>query len=594
MFACRRIGLHHLGKGREWCLLEVWRPLIILQIINMMNSQDLTFSSPGAALDVKDTEDSVGTDSQTPNDEPPRRSRLLKRLSPFWHNRLIEAGLIVSMALYYIIGNQHLGAGRFFHLNPLYTLPFLLIFAVLCWYRLSFAVALLPLTLPYYLLPKTVVGSYAFSMAEITLIACLVVALVQLLFLRRKWQYWLSWQELRDRLGPFVIPIFVFLAAAALSTVIAYNHQLALRAFRKEMLDPMLYLLLVLYCLRTRQDLVRLLGALLGTGCVVALLSITQYLFFRHYLVVEAGNVLRVHAAYGSANDIGLLLDYVLPVGLAMVVAKTPKGGVLQPGLFRALAIALCLPLLLVLYLSQSHGAWLAIAAAALFIAALAIRNRKILIVCTLVFVVIAGFAVLIFHTRIVDFLLEGHVNAQGISTSMRRLYLWQSAWNMIQGSPWLGYGMDNWLCHYSNNTLCHTHLFHFIIKNDPVTGVPTGLQDEPLLSHPHNILLHIWVSMGLFGLLAFATLLGLFSWLFVRILAYLRAREDEGNLHLQWMTIGVGAAMLAAFLHGQVDSSFLEQDLAFCFWTLVAALLLLRMLSETPWRGRVQQGTLP
>ncbi len=556
-----------------------------------MNSQDLTFSSPEAVLGVRETEDSVGIDSQILNDNPPPRSRLLRRLSPFWHDRLIESGLIVSMALYYVVGNQHLGAGRFFHLNPLYTLPILLIFAVLCWYRLSFAVALLPLTLPYYLLPKTVVGSYAFSMAEITLMVCLGVALVQLLLQRRNWQYWLSWQELRDRLGPFVIPILVFLAAAALSTVIAYNRQFALRAFRKEVLDPLLYLLLVLYCLRTRQDLARLLGALLGMGLVVALLSVAQYLFFRHYLVVEAGNVLRVHAAYGSANDIGLLFDYVLPVGLAMVVAKTPKGGVLQPWLFRALAIALCLPLLLVLYLSQSHGAWLAIAAAALCIAALTIRNRKILIVCTLVCVVIAGFAVLVFHTRIIDFLLEGHVNAQGISTSMRRLYLWQSAWNMIQGSPWLGYGMDNWLCHYSNNTLCHTHLFHYIIKNDPVTGAPTGLQDEPLLSHPHNILLHVWVSMGLFGLMAFLAVLGLFFWLFVRILAHLRTKEVENKLYLQWMTIGVGAAMLAAFLHGQVDSSFLEQDLAFCFWTLVAVLLLLRVLSGTPWRGRVGHG---
>jgi len=417
---------------------------------------------------------------------------------------------------------------------------------------------------------------------------CLGVALVQLLHQGRKWQYWLSWQELRDRLGPFVFPILVFLAAAVLSTVIAYNRQFALRAFRKEVLDPLLYLLLVLYGLRTRQDLARLLGALLGTGLVVALLSVAQYLFFRHYLVVEAGNVLRVHAAYGSANDIGLLFDYVLPVGLAMLVVKTPKGGVLRPWLFRALAIALCLPLLLVLYLSQSHGAWLAIAAAALFIAALAIGNRKILIVCTLACVVLAGIAVLVFHTRIIDFLLEGHVNAQGISTSMRRLYLWQSAWNMIQGSPWLGYGMDNWLCHYSNNTLCHTRLFHYIIKNDPATGAPTGLQDEPLLSHPHNILLHVWVSMGLFGLLAVLAVLGLFFWLFVRILAHLRTKEVENKLYLQWMTIGVGSGMLAAFLHGQVDSSFLEQDLAFCFWTLVAALLLLRALAGTSWQGRV------
>jgi len=35
------------------------------------------------------------------------------------------------------------------------------------------------------------------------------------------------------------------------------------------------------------------------------------------------------------------------------------------------------------------------------------------------------------------------------------------------------------------------------------------------------------------------------------------------------------------------IDSSFLEQDLAFCFWMLVLALLLLRALSGTPWRGR-------
>jgi putative inorganic carbon (HCO3(-)) transporter len=50
-----------------------------------------------------------------------------------------------------------------------------------------------------------------------------------------------------------------------------------------------------------------------------------------------------------------------------------------------------------------------------------------------------------------------------------------------------------------------------------------------------------------------------------------------------------VGAAMLAALVQGQVDSAFLEQDLSFCFWTLVAVLLLLRVLSQTPWRDVVQ-----
>src|SRR5207248_9303827 len=97
----------------------------------------------------------------------------------------------------------------------------------------------------------------------------------------------------------------------------------------------------------------------------------------------------------------------------------------------------------------------------------------------------------------------------------------------------------------------------------------------------------HVWISIGVFGLLAFAGLLVLFFWLFVRILRHLRSTETKKNLSLQWMTIGVGAAMLAAMLQGLVDSAFLEQDLAFCFWMLVVALLLIRVLSGTLWQSQ-------
>src|SRR5207248_8340074 len=107
-----------------------------------------------------------------------------------------------------------------------------------------------------------------------------------------------------------------------------------------------------------------------------------------------------------------------------------------------------------------------------------------------------------------------------------------------------------------------------------------------------HNVFLHVWVSMGIFGLLAFVAILLLFIWLFVRILRHMRAAETKENLSLQWMTLGVGAAMLAAMVQGQVDSAFLEQDLAFCFWMVVVALLLLRVHSGTFWRGRVKPKT--
>src|SRR5438874_229342 len=77
-------------------------------------------------------------------------------LAPFWQDRLFEGALILSMGLYYTVGNPNLFFGIFPNANPLYSLPFLLAFAVLCWYRLPFAIALLPLALPYYYLQKVV------------------------------------------------------------------------------------------------------------------------------------------------------------------------------------------------------------------------------------------------------------------------------------------------------------------------------------------------------------------------------------------------------------------------------------------------------
>ncbi len=551
-------------------------------------------SQPANGLDQRERSTVTGDESRESLTHPSVDNGTPgKGISAFWRNRFFEAGLIVSMVLYYVVGNQNLGKNPLFHVNPLWSLPFLLLFAVLCWLRLPIAVALLPLALPYYLsgLQKTVLrtatGHYAFSLAEITLGVCVLVALGQLLVQRRRWPYWLKWPELRERVGPFLIPILVFLAAAAFSIVIAYNRVFALRAFREEVFDPLLYVVLALCCLRSRADIRRLLVALLACGLMVALVSVIQFLFFKNTLVPESDGVRRVHAMYGSANSIGLLFDYILPIGLALLIFRSAVNN--AASWWRRLLVAgLCMLLLYVLYLSQSIGAWLAITVAALFVGACSMRSRKALLISATVCAFVAGIVLLFFHTRILGFIFDSHIDVHHVSTFTKRIYLWGSALDMIRDSPWFGYGMDNWLCHYSSNTVCHTHLHHYLIARDPVTHISTDLKFEPDLSHPHNVFLHVWVSMGIVGLLAFIALLVLFFWLFVRILRHLRARETPENLPLQWMTVGVGAAMLAAMVQGLGDSAFLEQDLAFCFWMLVVALLILRTLSQTPWRRKI------
>ena len=309
---------------------------------------------------------------------PANHQHVDRKFSPFWHDRLVEGGLILSMALYYIVSNPNVHIGHFsftfsvFH-NPLASLPFLLIFAALCWYRLPFAVALLPLSLPYYLQQKLVLSHYEFSLVEITLATCVLVALLQLLIQQRHWPYWTSLRQLRNLLGPFAVPLLLFFFIAAFSILIAFRRDLALRAFREEVFDPLVYVLLALTCLHTRQDVMRLIGAMIGTGLVIAALGLVQIAFFKNTLQLE-NSVRRISAVYGSANSIGLLFDYILPIGFALLFAKVSQR-------LRLVALLCCLPMLIVLYLTQSLGAWVAIALALLFVIAFAIRNRRLLLI---------------------------------------------------------------------------------------------------------------------------------------------------------------------------------------------------------------------
>lgn len=521
---------------------------------------------------------------------PPTSFKFLRGLPPFWHDRLIEVGLILSMGLYYLVGNVHLGASSFLHIPPdLYSFPFLVLFACLSWYRLSFAVALLPMALPYYFIQKTVLSygsrNFDFSLAEISLFICVLVALGQFLLRGRQWRYYLPFAELRSRLGPFAIPILIFVAAALASIAVAVVRATALRAFREEVFDPLLYMLLALCCLRTRQDVQRLVAAFLGSALIIASVGLMQYFFFAQLL--QDGS--RVHAMYGSANSIGLFFDYALPLGMALLIFQAQKALHLRDKWWLCLLLLVAfVPLLGVLILSQSLGATLALPIALLFILALSVRSRKVLLLGAGVLLVLALGAGVVLYKPLTHIITNWHDNSKGISTFTKRYYLWLSAINMIRQHAWFGVGMDNWLCYYSPNGQClasYTLHTHFWILQIPGTHLLTGLQDEPDLSHPHDIFLHVWVSIGIFGLLAFVAILALFSWLFTRIVRTVRRSVQAEVYSLEWMVLGVGGALLAALCQGLIDSAFLEQDLAFCFWMLVTALLLLRVLTGTSWR---------
>ncbi|SVD71036.1 uncharacterized protein METZ01_LOCUS423890, partial [marine metagenome] len=137
-----------------------------------------------------------------------------------------------------------------------------------------------------------------------------------------------------------------------------------------------------------------------------------------------------------------------------------------------------------------------------------------------------------------------------GDPSGQARLWIWESAWQMISKWPWWGIGPDNFLYH------------------NAIFISPRGWR-EPNLSHPHNLFLDSWLSTGVLGLLAMVILLGLFY--FALHKAYHSRRGTAG----QPMIIASMAAMSAGLVHGLVDNFYFLPELAGIFWILMAFAIL-------------------
>src|SRR5260370_8021506 len=100
--------MHGYSRKVKWC---------------MMNSQNLLWppddttqngEEPG---DTKNTRENVSRASDTSDSPPTLKTRLSKGLTPFWHDRIVEAELILSMAPYYQVAITNLLTNRLFLLH---------------------------------------------------------------------------------------------------------------------------------------------------------------------------------------------------------------------------------------------------------------------------------------------------------------------------------------------------------------------------------------------------------------------------------------------------------------------------------------------
>jgi O-antigen ligase len=364
-------------------------------------------------------------------------------------------------------------------------------------------------SLPFFFFARQIVGPISVTPPGMVLIVTWLAVIARHTKLDARWPR-----------TAYDLPLGLFLAAALLSLVVTEYPLLSARELRALILEPVLFFWL-LHVLPGSAP--RALFGFLVAATVTASAAIAQAPLGIGGTAAEG--VLRVQAWYPSANHLALMLGRAWPFLLA--AALSTRHWVWLPTAIVGLA----------LILTFSTGGWLGALAATLVVFALMGRRRLALRVGAIA----VGMLVLTSGLAIAGVLPE-RLNPLR-QTGGFRVDLWLSSLEMVRDHPLLGIGLDNF-----------AYVYQAYLREGAVA--------EPNLSHPHNWMLHVWLELGVLGLVAFC-------WLVLRFWRNVRAAVSSTDA--RWLVAGAAGAMADLLVHGLLDNSYFLVDLAFVFWLCLA-----------------------
>lgn len=440
-----------------------------------------------------------------------------------WHEVGTVVGMAAGLALYYFSPQL-----------PIYALGSA-VFIALAWNRLPQGILFILFSAPFYLFPKSI-GSWSFSLTEFVTLACFGVWALQ--HLAELWARGFRLSATSRSLWSWANPVLLLFLAASLSIPFSEYLRFSLREYRTVIIEPLLFYLMLVTTLRSSKDIRPLVDGFVFLGAILSFIALYHYFFIGE--VEATGGVQRMLAIYHSPNAMALFLGRVAPMAITLLLLGMPNK---RNRVFYGGASLLILVTLLFTY---SRGAWFGVAAALVFVA-LWRGQRSIMLLGGAGAALLGTAATLLGIERVFTQI-----------TTLQRVYVWQSALQMIRDRPLMGVGLDNFLYYYRERGYM----------------VPDAWA-EPDVSHAHNILLDFWTRLGLLGVLTLGWLQITFWRRGTRLY-----RELAGN-DMQVFVLALMAGMVELLAHGLLDNSFFLIDLAVVFWFLYGSMEVLVRCSE-------------
>ncbi len=405
------------------------------------------------------------------------------------------------------------------------------------------------------------------NLLDILIIATLALSL---------WHFkvWCKLKNLRisKALSPIVISLTLILAGAVIATIAAGNPASAWGIIKSWLLLPILFGYCLHLALANKILKVAQIGNTLIFGALIIAIIAIGY---------DLANITtydhRLRAFYLSPNHLAMIIAPMLTLGIAQLIAlclPSKEAGATKHKTLSTiytthqfwLLLAICAIFAFVLWRTQSLGGIIsvAISLSAVFILRklYKLHNLRKTIkkpknILTKVFVSIFATLLILTPILLMPKIADTLTNFDR-SPLASRLMIWHSATDIIRDNFIIGIAPGQFQSHYLQYQQFYPPYLEWAVPE------------------PHNLILAIWLSTGILGLIGFIYLIFI-------IISNLRVcqigrRKIKPSQPIcanhQTITLALLAALLTILTHGLIDTPIFKNDLALIFTTITTLYL--------------------
>lgn len=409
---------------------------------------------------------------------------------------------------------------------------FLLLFSYLAYTNIVYGLSIIIILLPSYLLRFSIFGLPS-SLLELMIIILFFIFLIK----DKKYKsinYKLKNNSFNKLPKPYRYILLLWILVSIFGLIINFSFG-SLGIWRAYFLEPLMFFIVFIYSINNSKDKEKILKSFIILISYLFIIAIYQY--FTNWNLSSSyfyPNIHRLTSVFPQPNMLSLLLAPISSFLFVYSLEFKKKIWYIIPAI---LGFSL-------LYLAKSHGALIAVFIALLFYFLIKKSYRKIslgLIILGIVFISLFS-SPLKYLNNFKEQLFNPGTDLQITSLEVRS-HLWRDSFNLIKDNYLLGTGIRSF-----KEVMKNYHTINWI----------------EIYPHSHNIFLHTWIELGLFGVIVFILFL---TQIFISLKElYKKKKRIFFPLALSWITF---------IIHGLVDLPYFKNDLAILFFILLGFTIL-------------------